>query len=102
MTSGSEKLPVALLLLKGFLQIPPGFIQGALGVVVGLQGLTIFIGGAFALTGDVKDLPQLDVAPDFGPARLAISVQTLAIGICRSLVVALQEEHLGDAVVRQG
>ncbi len=43
-------------LLEGLLQILPGFIQGALGVVVGLKGLAVLVGGAFALSGDVEDL----------------------------------------------
>src|SRR5689334_13043268 len=90
-----------LLLYESFLQIPSGFIQRALGVVVGLQGLTILVGSALALSGDVKDFAQLDVAPDLSPARFAIAVQALAIRIGRGLVVTLQEEHFGDAIVRQ-
>src|ERR1700730_7663459 len=49
-------LPVALLLLERFLQILPGFIQSALGVVVGLQSLAVLVGGAFPLSGDVENL----------------------------------------------
>ena len=45
-----------LLLLEGFLQILPGFVERALGVVVGLDGLAVFVGGALALSGDVEDL----------------------------------------------
>src|SRR6476646_5827920 len=69
-----------LLLLKRLLQILAGFVQGALGVVVGLQGLAVLVGGAFALSGDVEDLAYLDMTPDFCPARFAIAIQALAIG----------------------
>ena len=70
-----------LLLLECFLQILPRFVQSALGVVVGLQRLAVFVGGALALSGDVENLAQLDMAPDFGPARLAIAVQAVAVGV---------------------
>jgi hypothetical protein len=38
------------------LQILAGFVHGALGVVVGLQGLTIFVGRPFSLPGDIENL----------------------------------------------
>ena len=60
--------------LVRFLQILPGFLEGAECIVIGLKTLTIFIDGAFALAGDIENLTQLDAAPDFGPARLAIAV----------------------------
>ena len=63
-------------------------------VVVGLQGLAVLVHGAFALSGDVENLPELDVAPDFGPARVAVSVQAFAVGVGGGLIVALQEENL--------
>ena len=85
----------------GFCRYLPRFVQRALRVVVGLQRLAIFVGGALALSGQVEDLAQLNVAPDFGPARLAVAVERLAIGVRRRLVVVLQKEHLGNAVVRQ-
>ena len=90
-----------LLLLEGLLQILPRFIQRALCVVVGLQRLPVFVGGALALSRDVENLAQLDVAPDLGPARLAIAVQAVAVGVGRGLEVTLQEENLGDAIVGQ-
>src|SRR6476469_8905570 len=102
MTSGRTNRLSVLLPLECFLQILAGFIQGALGVVVGLYGLAVFVGGALALSGNVEDLAQLDVAPDLGPARLAIAVQAIAVGVGRRLVVALEKEHLGDAIVGQG
>jgi len=37
-----------------------------------LQGLAVFVDGAFALARDVEDLAELDVTPDFGPARIAV------------------------------
>ena len=91
-----------LLPLVGFLDIPPRFISCALGVVVGLQGLAIFVHGAFALAGDVENLAQLDVAPNFGPARLAVAIEALAIGVGCGLVVALQEKYFRDPIMRQG
>ncbi len=41
------------------------------------------------------------MAPDFRPAGLAVAIQAFAIGVGRSLVVALQEEDFGNAIVRQ-
>ena len=83
------------------LQILSRRIERVLGVVVGLQRLAIFVGRAFALTGQVEDHAQLDMAPNFGPARLAVAVERFAISICRRLIVVLQEENFGNAVVRQ-
>src|SRR5580658_8161872 len=88
--------------LVGFLQIFAGFFEGSEGVVVGLGSLAVFVDGAFALAGDVKNLAQLDAAPDFGPARLTVAVNRRAVGVGRGLVVALVEENLGDAVVGKG
>ena len=90
-----------LLLLERLLQIFPRFIQRALSVVVGLQRLAVFISGALALSRDVKDLSQLNVAPDLGPPRLAIAVQAVSVGVGRSLEVALEEENLGNTIVGQ-
>ena len=41
------------------------------------------------------------MAPDFGPARFAIAVEALTIGIGRRLVIPLDEEDLGNPVVGQ-
>src|ERR1700722_1130263 len=87
--------------LVGFLQIFAAFFEGAEGVVVGLDGLAVFVDRPLAPAGDIENLAQLDVAPDLGPARLAIAVQRGAVGIGRGLVVALGKENLGDAVVGQ-
>ena len=72
-----------------------------MGIVVGLQRLPVFVGGALALSRDVKNLAQLNVAPDLGPARLAVAIERLTVGVGRRLIVMLQEEHFRDAVVRK-
>ena len=46
----------AFWLLEGFLQVLPGFLQRALGVVVGLQSLAILVSGALALPRNIKNL----------------------------------------------
>jgi hypothetical protein len=61
--------------LVGLLLITTGFVKRALRVVVRLQRLAIFVGRAVALAGGVEDLAELHVAPDFGPARIAIAVE---------------------------
>jgi hypothetical protein len=43
-------------LLVGFCEVFACFFQGALGVVIGLQGLAVFISGALALSGHVENL----------------------------------------------
>jgi hypothetical protein len=78
-----------------------GFVDGALGVVVGLHGKAVLVDGAVALAGDVEDLADLDVAPDFGPAGFAVAAQGIAVGVDAGLVVALGEEQLADAVAGQ-
>src|SRR5580658_6816482 len=105
--SASNTTTAALLLrfffgaLVGFLQVLAAFFESAEGVVVGLDGLAVFVDGALALAGDVKNFAQLDVAPDFGPARLAVAVERGAVRIGGGLVVALEKEDFGHAVVRQ-
>ena len=90
-----------LLQLKTLLQILAGFVHRALGVVVGLQGLAIFIGGAFALAGHIKYLAQLDVAPNFCPAGVAVTIQAFAISVSLGLIVFLLEKYFSDAIVRE-
>ena len=90
-----------LLLLVSFLQVPAGFIHRALSVVVGLYGLPIFVGGAFALARDVKNLAELDVTPDLSPPRIAISVQSFPISIRGLLIVALLKEDFSNSIVRE-
>src|SRR6478735_1800420 len=96
----SVRIP-AFRLFIWLLQIPSGLIQRALSVVVGLQRLAVFVGGAFALPGNVKNFAQLYMAPNLGPARIAIAVQRIAIGVRRGLIVVLQKEDFSDAVVRE-
>src|SRR5664280_2916212 len=81
------------------LQVFAGLVERALGVVLGLQCLLILIDGALALSGNVEDFAELEMAPDLGPLRFVIAVEGLAIGVRRSLVVALLEEDLGNPVV---
>ena len=45
--------------LVGLLHEGAGFVDGALGVVVGLDGLTVLVYGALALAGYVEDFAQL-------------------------------------------
>jgi hypothetical protein len=85
--------------LVGLLQIFPGLLQSAEGIVVGLRGLAVLTDGAFALAGDIENLAQLDMAPDFGPARLAVPVNRRPVSVGRGLIVPLIEEDLGNAVV---
>src|SRR5712692_10886618 len=93
------RLLSALLLLEGFLQIFPSFILRTLRIVVGLQSLAVLVGSALPLSGDVEDLAQLDVTPDFGPARITVAIQGFAVGVGRGLIVVLQKEHLSHAIV---
>ena len=86
---------------KGFLQIFARLFQGAESIVVGLDGLPVFVDGAFALASNIENLAQLYMAPDLRPARIAVTVNGRAVGICRRLIVSLQEENLRDAVVGQ-
>ncbi len=88
--------------LVGFGEIEPRFVEGALGVVVGLDGETVFIDGAVALAGEVKDLANLNVAPDFSPRWLVVAAEGIAVGVDAGLVVALGEEDFADAVVGEG
>src|SRR2546423_12041049 len=88
--------------LVRLLQILTGFFQGAEGVVVGLDGLAVFVDGALAPPSDIINLAELDAAPDFGPAGLPVSIDGFAVGIGRRLIVSLQEKDFGDAVVGQG
>src|SRR5258708_29825417 len=87
---------------EGLLEILTRFFEGAEGIVVGLDGLPIFVNGAFALAGNVENLPKLDMAPDFGPPRITVPVDRRAVGVRRRLIIPLEEEDLGDAIVSQG
>src|ERR1700752_3594813 len=65
--------------LVRLLQVLAGFFEGAEGVVVGLQGLAVFVDRALALSCDIENLAQLNAAPDFGPARLAVPVDRFPV-----------------------
>src|SRR5437667_12414126 len=93
--------PATLGLFVRLLQVSPRLVQSALSIVVSLNGLTIFVRRALALPGDVKNLAELNVAPDLRPTRLAIPVQAIAICIGRRLKVVLQEKYFGHAIVCQ-
>src|ERR1700749_4935412 len=77
------------------LQIPASNFQRILRVVIGLQCLAIFVGGALALSRQIEDHAQLDVTPNLGPARFSVAIEGLAISIRCRLIVVLQEEDLG-------
>jgi hypothetical protein len=55
-----------------------GLFLRALGVVLGANGEVVLVHGALPLPGDVEDLAQIDVRPDFGPLGLEVAVQRLA------------------------
>ena len=76
----SDKFLLVVGQLVGLLQVEAGLVDGALGVVVGLDGQAVLVDRAVALAGDVEDLAQGDVAPDLGPARVAVAAQGVAVG----------------------
>src|ERR1044071_2439288 len=95
-------IPVrAAFTLVGFFQVLAGFVQRALRGGAGLYGLAVFVDGALALASGIKDLAQHNVAPDLGPAGIAIAIERFTEFIGSRLVVALQEENVGNAVMRQ-
>src|SRR5260370_38088253 len=71
--------------LVRLLHVAAAFLERALGIVVGLDGLPVFIDGAFALAGCVENLAQLQVAPNLGPSRLALAIERFALVIRRRL-----------------
>ena len=64
--------------------------------------MAVFVDGALALAGDIEDFSQLNMAPDFSPARLPVAVDGRSVGVRRGLVVSLQEKDLRDAIVGKG
>jgi len=82
-------------------QILAGFFQRSKGVVVGLQCLPVLADCALALARNIEDFSQLQAAPDFGPAGIAVAIQRRTVSIGRGLIVPLEEENFGDAIVRQ-
>ena len=67
------------------------FFLRALRVVLGADRQVVLVHRALALAGDVEDLAQIDVRPDFGPLRLQVAVQRFAEFVRRRLIVVLQE-----------
>jgi hypothetical protein len=54
------------------------------------------------LASHIKNLTQLNVAPDLGPARMPVAPQGKPTGICTGLVFALGEKQFGDPVIGKG
>ena len=93
----------AKLLASGFAFVGVGekaacFVDGALGIVVGLDGEAVFVDGAFALAGEVEDAAELDVGPDFSPLGVTVAAECVAETVGSGLVVVLGEEDFADAV----
>ena len=94
-TQGKRKLPlVGEVAGVGFAEVLAGFVDGALGVVVGLDGEAVLVDGAIALAGDVEDFAEGDVAPDLGPGGIVVAAEGVAVGVDGGLVVALGERGL--------
>src|SRR5579864_8133866 len=107
-SAGSDRKPQLRLLLLfffgtlvGLRQILAGFFQRSEGVVVGLQCLPVLSDCALALAGNIEDFSQLQAAPDFRPAGIAVAIQRSTVSIGGGLIVPLEEENFGDAIVRQ-
>jgi len=79
-----------------------GFVDGALGVVIGLDGEAVLVDGALALAGDVEYFAEVDVAPDFDPFGVSIAAEGVAEAVGGGLVVALDHEDFCEAVVGEG
>src|ERR1044072_5201295 len=59
--------------LERLLNIFLGFVLRTLSVVVGLQGLAVFVYGTLSLASDVKDFAQVNGGPYLCPPRLSVS-----------------------------
>src|ERR1700744_277853 len=94
-----EVLRAGVVALVGLLHERAGFVDGALRVVVGLDGEAVFVDGALALAGDVEDLAEVDVAPDLDPLGIAVAAEGVAEAVGGGLVVLLHHEDFGEAVV---
>ena len=75
-----------------------GFVDGSLGVVVGLDGLAVLVDGALTLAGHVEDAAEFDVGPDLGPLGVAVAAERIAEAVGGGLVVVLLEEDFADAI----
>jgi len=75
------------------LKVESCLIDRALRIIVGLDGQAVLSHGAIPLTGQIKDFPKLDVAPNLGPAWLVIAPKGIAIAVDGRLVVALRSRQ---------
>src|SRR6266566_9928967 len=57
-----SRLVIDVFALVGLLHQGPGFVDGALGVVVGLDSEAVLVDGPVALACDVEDSAEFDVA----------------------------------------
>ena len=75
----------------------------ASGVVVSLFCFAVFVDRPLALPQHVKNLSEVDVAPDFRPffRRLGNGLQCFAEGVRCCLIVLLVEERLAHTKIRQ-
>src|ERR1700733_11979774 len=78
-----------------------GLVESAPCIVPGLDRQPVFVNGAVALAGEVKNLAHLNVAPDFGPAWNPVAPQRGSTGVHARLVAALAKKQLGDVVAGQ-
>src|ERR1700743_1011151 len=70
-----EVLRAGVVALVGLLHQGACFVDGALSVVIGLDGEAVLVDGALALTCDVEDLAEVDVAPDLDPLGAAVAAE---------------------------
>src|SRR6266853_1748263 len=81
-TPGAPSNPLASFFpLVRLLHVSAGFLERALGIVIRLDGLAVFIDGSFALARCVENLAQLQVAPNLGPSRFTVAIQRFAVGV---------------------
>src|SRR5712664_2221222 len=88
---------------EGLFQETFGDLLGAARVVVGLFRFAVFVDGAFALAEHVKNLSEVDMAPDFRPffGWLRNGLQRFAERVRCRLIVFLVEEGLAHAEIGQ-
>src|SRR5208337_3963494 len=83
------------------LDVPVGLVQGALRVVVGLQGALVLIKCPVALSCHVENLSQLHVTPHLDPLRVHIPIQGAPKLLHRRGVVPQLEEDVTYFVVSE-
>jgi hypothetical protein len=86
---------------KGVLQQFAGLNDRSVSVIAGLNCQLVFPDSPFALAGNVEDLPDLDVTPDFGPCRIPVSTQCIPEGVHTGLVFALLAKQITPAISYQ-